>query len=416
MIRPTLHRLAPYAPLTWQIAPLRDKSLVVLMTGSAGGGKSRCAAEKGHAFNLKYPGATGLIVRKTREAANISCVPMMWETVMGKERSGVQWRKDNNSFYYPNGSMIFTGGLKDEGQREAIRSIGGKGALDWIWVEEANKITEEDFNELLARLRGKAANWLQIILTTNPDAPAHWINQRLIVGGGAHVYYSGAKDNPHNPPEYVKNLELLTGTQYQRLVKGLWVQAEGVIFDNFTVEDNVGERAEYNPDWPVVWCVDDGYAAGKGKGTESYHPRVFLLAQFTPQGGINVFYEYYRVLELQDISLTNVLALPYPRPDIAYVDSAAAELRGRIWGHGIQTFGGTHPVTEGIKNLRRLICDGQGQRLLTIHPRCVNLIEEMQSYSTGDNVTAHAGEIVPEKINDHGPSALRYGTWQLRFE
>jgi phage terminase large subunit len=413
-----IREIAPYEPLPWQLHPLRDKSLIVLMTGSAGGGKSRTAGEKGHAINLKYPGATGLVVRKTREAANRSCVPMLWQTVIGGECSGVQWNKSDNIFRYPNGSVIYTGGMKDEGQREAIRSIGGNGALDWIWAEEANALTFEDFQELKARLRGRAAPWLQMLLTTNPGPPSHWINQKLILGGEASVYTSGARDNPHNPPAYLQILETLTGVQRQRLVEGLWVQAEGVIYDNFSLyeDGNVTEEAEYNPAWPIVWGVDDGYAEGKGKGTDSYHPRVFLLGQFTPQGGVNIFAEYYRTLEVEEMSLANVLALPYPPPEIAYVDSSAAQLKARIWAQSIHTAGATHTVTEGIKNVRRLICDGKGVRLLKIHPRCRDLINEIQSYTRDESVVAVGGEQKPAKVNDHGPDALRYMTWRLRFD
>lgn len=413
----TIHRLAPYAPLPWQYAPLRDKSLVMLMTGSAGGGKSRCAAEKMHALNMKYPESTGVIVRKTREAASRSCVPMLWETVMGGKRSGVVFNQSDHIFKYPNGSVIYTGGMKDEGQREAIRSIGGKGAVDWIWVEEASALTLEDYQELLARLRGKAADWMQLILTTNPGSPAHWINRRLILGGEASVHYSGAKDNPHNPPDYLKILETLTGTQYQRLVLGRWVQSEGAIYDNFSLEPdgNVTDVAEYNPNLPVVWGVDDGYARGGGKGTDSYHPRVFLLCQETAQGGLNVFAEYAACLEVEETSLKHVIELGYPLPEIAYVDSSAAQLKARIHTFGIQTIGATHVVTEGIKNLRRLVCDGNGVRLLKVHPRCVDLISDFQSYEYSDSAIAVSGERRPSKLNDHHVDSLRYAAFHLRY-
>jgi hypothetical protein len=415
---PKIIPLAPYAPLDWQYPVLRDKSEVVVLTGGAGGGKSRTYAEKVHMYLQKYPGATGLMIRKTREAATRSCVPMMWETVMGGVRSGVQFNRSESFFRYPNESVLYTGGMKDDEQRQAIRSIGGKGAVDIIWVEEANKITLEDYQELLARLRGTAADWQQIGLTTNPDYPLHWINQRLIVGGEANVYYSDATLNPFNAPKYLDRLQTLTGTQFLRLVKGQWVQGEGVIYDNFNTYEggNVTEDADFNPAWPIFWGVDDGYAQGQGKGTESYHPRVFLLGQYTPQGGLNIFAEDYKTLELPEAGLKRVLAMPYPLPEIAFVDSSAAELKTRIWNEGIQTIGGTHIVTEGIKNLRRLVGDGNGMRLLKVHPRCTELIAEMLSYSKAESKVAVVGEPKPAKVNDHGPDALRYAAWKLRFE
>lgn len=415
---PKINRIAPYAPLPWQFAALRDKSKIMLLSGSGGGGKSRCASEKVHAYLMKYPGAKGLMMRKTQDAANKSCVPLMWETVMGGLKSGVNHNQSEHTFKYPNGSTLYTGGMKNEEQREAIRSIGSKGGLDIIWVEEANKIDLEDYQELLVRLRGTAASWRQIILTTNPDAPNHWINKRLILSREASTYYSGAKDNPYNPPDYIALLNTLTGTQKLRLVDGLWVQGEGVIYDQFSVQTggNVSEVAEYNPDWEVAWGVDDGYAHGMGRGTESYHPRVFLLGQYTPQGGVNIFAEYYKTLEVEEKSLKAVLEYSYPRPYIAYVDSSAAQLKARIWDEGIQTIGATHPVTEGIRNVRRLVCDGNDVRLLTIHPRCTELIGEMQSYAKVKSDASNHGEPVPAKIDDHGPSVLRYMTWHLRFK
>ena len=83
---------APFKPLPWQIEPWRDKSLAVLCTGSAGGGKSRLCAEKVHGFMKKYPGATGLMLRKAREYASKSIVPFMQHTVIGDDAT-VQMHK-----------------------------------------------------------------------------------------------------------------------------------------------------------------------------------------------------------------------------------------------------------------------------------------------------------------------------------
>ena len=76
----------------------------------------------------------------------------------------------------------------------------------------------------------------------------------------------------------------------------------------------------------------------------------------------------------------------------------------------------THKVQEGIKNVRRLICDGQGVRLLRIHPRCKNLTSELQSYHYDDgSKVAVVGEQKPAKLDDHGPDCLRYMTWHLHY-
>ena len=412
-IPPAVKPIAPYQPLNWQLAPLRDKSLIVLMTGAAGGGKSRCAAEKLHAFALKYPGSMGLMLRKTRESMTNSTVLFYERRVVGGD-PGVRHYSSKLRFEYSNGSIVAYGGMKDEDQREQIRSIGQDGGLDFVWMEEATRFEESDFNEILGRMRGKAAAWRQILLTTNPDAPTHWIKTRLIDKGQASPYYSNALDNPHNPPEYAAALAQMTGIQALRLRDGKWVQAEGVVYPNWDMA-NVTTDAEYDPNLELYWAVDDGYAQGQGVGTASYHPRVILFMQPTAIGGVNVVDEYYATGELSEVSIANALARPYKRPDRAYVDSSAAELKARLWGNDIMTIGATHPVSEGIKNLRNLICDANDVRLFRIHPRCANLNRELSSYRYDDaSRLATIGEPKPLKVDDHGADAARYGVWHMR--
>lgn len=412
-----------FQPLIWQIPALDDHTFILLLTGSAGGGKSRLGLEILNRFMLSNDGATGLMMRKAREWTGKSIVPFMRQAVI-KRNPDVEIKKSDSLFSYANGSTLYWGGMRDDDQRESIRSIGGDGGLDIVLFEEANAFTEDDLNEIIGRMRGKAGEYRQIILMTNPDAPNHWINQRLILGKEAAVYYSGALDNPHNPPEYVENLKRMTGILYERLVLGHWVQAEGVIFSNFAPEYNVTDEAEYDPNLPVLWGVDDGFVRGNGPGHANYHPRVFLFAQQTAIGGMNVFNTYIADTELSEISIKNALALSvsadvpaYPMPQIAYIDSSAVELRQRIWEAGIQTISSTHPVYEGIKNLRRLIGDDKNKRLFKVHPRCVQLINEFQSYRYDpDSRVANIGEPKPLAIDDHCPSAGRYLTWHLRYE
>lgn len=226
--------VATFQPLPWQYAPWRDKSAVLLLTGAAGGGKSKLAAEKINAYMLKYPGARGLLIRKAREFATKSMVPALKAAIGSPEIA--QYRKADLTFEYANGSRVYVAGVKDEDQREALRSIGEQGGVDVCWIEEANALTYEAFQEIRARMRGTVTTWRQVILTTNPGGPAHWIKKRLIDGGLASPYYSRATDNPHLPADYLETLESLTGVQYDRLVLGLWKAAEGALWDHDIIE------------------------------------------------------------------------------------------------------------------------------------------------------------------------------------
>lgn len=231
--------IAPFKAHDWQKAPWNDRALTLLLTGSAGGGKSRLAAEKVHAFCLKYPGVTALMLRKNREATTNSIVAYMKATVIGVNNPAVHHAIGHSRFEYANGSTLIYAGMRDNEQRDNVRSIGGSGGVELIWMEEATQFVEQDYNELTARLRGQKAPWRQMILSTNPDTPTHWIYKRLMMGKEAAVYFSQAKDNPANPDDYLYILSKMTGVQKLRLVEGKWVQAEGAVYEEFDTDTHI---------------------------------------------------------------------------------------------------------------------------------------------------------------------------------
>jgi phage terminase large subunit len=410
--------IAPFRPHPWQIPVWRDKAKVLLLTGSAGGGKSRIAAEKVHAFLKKYPGAMGLVLRKTRSSTTNSTVLVLDRKIIGNDPDVVH-RPSKNRFEYANDSILAYGGMKDREQREQIRSIGQDSGVDIIWMEEATAFDEEDLNELLPRLRAKAAPWRQILLSTNPDGPLHWIKRRLIDEGEAKVYFSSATDNPSNPDDYEETLSQVTGVLHDRLVKGLWIKAEGLVYDVWadgTPDGNVTSLAEYKAGaGEIYWAIDDGYTgkinAKTGTFTANSHPRCFLICQLRHDGTLCVFAEHYAIKTLSDQHIEKILEFKYPWPEYAALDKSAAELRGRLIEREIDVLRGPADVEQSIKELhRRIALDSNQKRLVLVHPRCFHLRQEMANYvrnkSTGK----------PLKQFDHGPDALRYLAWTTRLE
>lgn len=415
--------LAPFVPLPWQYEPWRDKAPVVLLAGPAGTGKSRLAAEKVHGYLLHYPDATGLVMRKTRQSMANSTLLFLQRSVIGSDPR-VRLLKAENRFEYWNGSILAYGGMADEEQREQIRSIGADGGVDITWMEEATRFTESDYNEVLARMRGRAADWIQVLLTTNPGPPSHWINQNLILGGGAAVYDKARPaDNPYNPPQYLAMLDRLTGILRLRLRDGLWVQAEGLVYDQFDL-DNLTDELDYDPALPFELGADDGYV----------DPRAILFIQ--KQGStILVFDEIYESRKLAEQHVKAILSICLDRssvdnpdgwegmgltesamflrknqismPEIAMVSPEAKELQARLRMADIPARKAKNEILPGIEAVRELICDGNGVRTLKVHRRCKNLIRELTEgyvYPEGK----HKDQEKPQDGNDHAPEALRY--------
>jgi hypothetical protein len=234
--------------------------------------------------------------------------------------------------------------------------------------------------------------------TARPDRGLGWRDQKLIEASG---------DTATISREYPAN-DIEAFTHAAGLVYAVWSDGPA--------DGNVTEDAEYvNGGGPVVWGVDDGYAGRRDPKTGHFsadsHPRAFGLYQLRHDGTINRFAEHYAVKLLSDAHLTEVLALPYPRPAYAVVDKSAAELKGRLHVSQIYTRNSPADVTESIKEMRRAVAmDSNGRRRLRVHPRCKHFRAEMASY----RYDPQTGK--PIKQFDHGPDEARYLVWALRYE
>jgi phage terminase large subunit len=378
-----------------------------------------------HWLMCNTPNAKGLWVRDTyNNLINSACetferkvLPLPPEhpdspvQVFGGERP--------QRYLYSNGGEILLGGLDKPGKFLSAE-------FDYIYINQVEDIPLTAYEMLTARADGRAGNTIhpQVLSDCNPSYPGHWLLARHSVGDlemfeQLHIHnpmlYDSAGNLTGRGREVMTNLNKLTGIRRQRGLEGLWVAAEGAIYDNFSYAENVTEAAEYNPDLPVFWGVDDGYAEGGGLGTPGYHPRAFVLANQRNDGGFNIFAEYYKTLQLPEASINEVMSWSYHEPDLALVDSSAAELRRRLTDKDIFNGAASHRVADGIKVVRRFLCDGSGKRSLHIHPRCKNLIRELQGYRYDDKFSSsEAGEPKPLKIDDHLVDALRYLLFNFR--
>jgi hypothetical protein len=197
-----------------------------------------------------------------------------------------------------------------------------------------------------------------------------------------------------------------------------FTHASGLVYDVWSdgpADGNVTEAAAYQPGGgDLFWAIDDGYEGvldrSTGQYTEKSAPRVFLLVQQRPTGQLCVFAEHYAVKTLQEAHIGLVRALGYPDPEYAVVDSAAAELRGRLLDGGVGTFGKPGSIEESIKTTRRMLApDANGVRRVLVHPSCTHLRAELASYRRDDS-----GK--PIDAQNHGPDALRYLCWHMRLE
>lgn len=417
MIGTKIQPTAVYKPYPWQVAAWRDTSRICLYGGSAGGGKSRAAAEKMHGYMKKYPKAVGIALRKAREFASKSVVYAL-QSAIGDDPT-VRYNSSDLMFHYDNGSRIFIAGMKDEAQRQALRSINGDGSADFIWVEEANALTEDDYNELLGRLRGKAAPWRQILLSTNPDSPLHWIKQRLMDGGEASVHYSSALDNPSLPPEYIETLKSITGVLGMRLRDGLWVQAEGVVYDTWSdAVHMVNAMPQGWQAWRKIRVIDFGYV----------NPFVCQWWAIDPDGRMYRYREIYMTKRTVADHAAKINLLSQGESYEATVCDHDAEDRATLKQQGITSINAIKDVSRGIQAVQARLNRGHDDkpRIFLLKGALVErdglLVEERKPTCTEQELPGYIWQVTPDgkpdkeeplKVNDHGADTLRYAVMYL---
>jgi PBSX family phage terminase large subunit len=400
---------AVFQPFPWQVAPWRDQSPVMLLTGSAGGGKSDVAAEKLHGFMLAYPGACGLALRKAREWCKGS-VKVMLETVIGDDP---RVHVFDDHIDYDNESVIYFGGLKDKDQREALRSKRGKyGDPDIAWMEEANAFTRQDFDEVSGRLRGNRAGWTQLLLSTNPDTPTHWIYTDLIQNGGASVYYSSGRDNPLNTQAYFDRLDAMVGVLRDRLRDGKWIRAEGAIYDEYDPSIHMIDRDQCPPFVRRFRVVDFGYS----------NPFVCQWWGMDADGRLYRYREIYQTRLLVEDATKDILALSKEVIDTTIADHDAED-RATMSRHGIGTAAAKKDVSPGIQAVQaRLKVQKDGKpRIFFVRGALVAVDDALKADSkptcTEDEIPGYAwkkyddgkpNKEEPVKLNDHGCDATRY--------
>lgn len=411
-------------------------SLAVL-AGSAETGKTVTCLAKLDMLARKHPRLQGAIVRKTRADMDGSVLQSFRDDILGRESDvRVYGGAKAEWFDYPNGSRLWVGGMDKPGKVLSSQR-------DVIYINQAEELDRNDLETLTTRATGRAGNlrdaagvaYGMVMADCNPGAPSHWI-WSMHLGGLLRLIESRHVDNPRLYNQAtgeitpqgaitIERLKSLTGYRRARLYEGKWIQAEGIVYDQWLDGENVTEDADFIPGAGNVYMAcDDGYSAGSAPDTRGRdphtghyvadaHPRVIMLCQEKADGRLDFFYESTACLKLSDQHLQEVIAdikaNGWEMPQYAVHGPGQAEIRGRLQQAGIAPRQCMARVDESIKELQSWIGkDTNGWRRLRVNPRCKNIRSEMVSYQY------EPGTDKPMKAWDHSNDAARAITWTLR--
>jgi hypothetical protein len=403
-----------YLPRGAARALMLSRDPEVLLSGPAGTGKSRACLEKLHLCALKYPGMRGLITRKTRAALDEAALVTFEEKVLPAETHLTRraHRRTRGTYRYPNGSEIALRGLS-----RASRIMSSE--YDLVYVQEAIELDEEDWESLLTRLRHGVMPFQQLLADTNPHTPTHWLKQRAD-RGQIRLLESRHEDNPtlwsvrqqawtDSGRGYLERLDALTGPRKQRLRFGRWVQAEGLVYEEWDRAVHVIPVRPLKREWTRYWVIDFGFT----------NPFVWQHWMEDPDGRLYLVQELYETGRLVEDMAREILALTRDhRAPMAILCDHDAEDRATLERAFQQrTYPAYKAVSPGIQAVKsRLRVAGDGRpRLMVMEnalfrrdparaaaKRPCSSLEEVDGYVWSPDREA------PLKQDDHGMDCWRY--------
>ena len=303
--------------------------------------------------------------------------------------------KENKSegvMTFPTGSTISFKGLDDPNK---IRSLN----MDFIYVEQAEEISKDVFNELESRVRGKASieDYGQLLLVITPSTKNHWIYKRFHLHKDdpkieiIHFHYT---DNSFVGEEYIQMAEerkKFDWENYIRLTLGLWQDTGGLIYQHWDIKESpfgyefFTGGVDYGFNNPSCFLLL-GWHDGECYVVDEVYQRNLINHQFIA--------EIIKCLRKHNLNPSQV--------DTVYCDSAEPNRIAEFCEYGFNAVGGIKNVDAKIEAVKS--CK------VHIAERCINTIREIGSYSYQKDKDGNDID-KPVKFDDHSMDALGYGIY-----
>ena len=314
------------------------------------------------------------ICRKTLPSLKASVLRDFLEILRNNGLYSEIYHNKTSNEYWLNGNLIEFFSL-DMGSRVRGRK------RDLLFVNEANEIDYEAWNQLLFRTDGN------IIIDYNPHDQFHWIYDKVLERDDCSLHISTFMDNPFLSDTLKAEIERLKDTdpEYWRVYGlGLRGQNRSLVF-KFHIVDEIPETAKF-----ISYGLDFGYASDPSS----------LCATYID--GDNMYSKellYETGLTNQDIA-KKLEILGLDRRDEVFADSSEPKSIEEIYRMGWNIKGKKkYEINYGIDMIRRY--------KLHVTKDSTNAIRELESYKYVEDRNGNPTN-KPLDLNNHFCDALRY--------
>lgn len=334
------------------------------------------------------------ICGKTVDSATKNIVVPFISMTLAKERYVMRWRRADKVLEVRRGGAtnyfeVFGG--KDESSYALIQGRTLAGVL----LDEVALMPRSFAEQALTRCSVDGA---KMWFSCNPESPQHWFYtewiKRAEERNALHLHFE-MSDNPGLSQKTLERYQaMFAGVFYDRYIRGLWVVAEGLVYQIFDpakhVTNELPDRGRYyisvdygtlNPFSAGLWCLKDGVAT---RIREFYYSGR-AGRQLTDS-------EYYEKLE--------ELAGGLPIESIVIDPSAASMITEIIRRDKYPVIKAVNDVIPGISYTAALLQAGR----IKIGSSCKDAIREFGLYRWDED--SQTDKVIKE--DDHAMDDIRY--------
>lgn len=296
-------------------------------------------------------------------------------------------------------NFFYVFGGKDESSYMLIQGI----TLSGVLFDEVALMPRSFVEQAITRTL--SVEQAKLWFNCNPDNQFHWFYIEWIrkseEKNALHLHFL-MSDNPILTEEQLDFAEKqFTGVFHDRYIKGLWVSAEGVIYDMFSMENHVlSEIPE----------IENGNARYVSVDYGTLNPTAFLLWEKAKDGRWICTNEYYYDGRAKGVQKTDeeyaddlLDFIGKKKIRLVIVDPSAASFIACLKRRKLCVGKADNEVLEGIRYTGSLLRN----REIAFMDCCKNTIAEFTAYVWDEKAAKH-GEDKPIKEHDHAMDAVRY--------
>lgn len=396
--------------LTWWMSnsPVKDKDAIIC-DGSVRAGKTIVMSLSYVIWAMAtFDGQNLGMSGKTIGSLRRNVIQVLKQMLKSRGYKVRDHRADNYLTISFNGKIndFYLFGGKDERSQDLIQGVTLAGML----FDEVALMPQSFVNQATARCSVDGA---KLWFNCNPEGPYHWFKvewlDKLEEKNAVHLHFTMDDNLSLSDRVRERYRRMYYGIFFKRYILGLWVLAQGIIYDMFDDEENTysdGQGPNYDLWYNRYYSID--------YGTINPFAVSEIIEQDNSLTGIREYFienEYYydskkegRQKDDDEYAEDLLRFIDGKRYSAIIIDPSAASFKVTAMKKRLRTRDADNDVLDGIRLVASLFAL---RRLKVNRDKCPNFLKERASY-IWDDKAAERGEEKPIKAWDHMLDNCRY--------